>query len=180
MSSRVLPKENENTEKTGRGGMALIHYTLNPDHWEFRLETGADKGRDCAFEYIDENSEWHNGIIRCQVKGTKTPETYKISSGDFSYPIEKKTINYALRSRDAFILFLCDLVNEKVYYLPIQDYFIKNPEEYKRLEKDTKNMNLHIPVKNVVTRTEDAAIVLLANKAYSFTNGIVNCLVTTG
>lgn len=98
----------------------------------------------------------------------------------FLIPLKKKTTNYALRSRDAFVLFLCDLLNEKVYYLPIQEYFIDNPEEYKRLEKDTKNMNLHIPVKNVVTRAEDAAIVLLANKAYSFTNGTVNCVVTTG
>ena len=31
------------------------------------------------------------------------------------------------------MLFLCDLKNDIVYYLQIQDYFIENPEKYSNL-----------------------------------------------
>lgn len=175
----VLPKEAD-IEKTGRGGVALLHYAFNYDHWEFRQETGADKGRDCAFEYVDEENSWHNGIIRGQVKGTKTPDSYRLKTKDcFSYNLDRKTINYALRSNDAFLLFLCDLVNEKVYYLPIQDYFIENESEYDTLEKKNDGgMMVHIPTANIVTRDDDSALVDLAQSSYCFREGRV-CKVRT-
>ena len=86
---------------------------------------------------------------------------------------EKKTINYALRSKDAFILFLCDLTNEKVYYLPIQDYFINNPENYEKLEKDTEKMNIRIPVANVLLRDDDEELVKLSYASYNYNNNKV-------
>lgn len=169
MADTVLPYEVE-MEKTGRGGMALVHFAFNYDHWEFRQETGADKGRDCAFEYIDEDNSWPNATIRGQVKGTKTPDSYRLKNEEcFSYKLERKTINYALRSNDAFLLLLADLVNNKVYYLPIQDYFIENESEYATLEKKNDGgMMLHIPIANVVTKDEDAALVELAKCTYTF------------
>ena len=173
MSETIFPKETNDLEKTGRGGMALLHYSLNYNHWEYRQETGADKGRDCSLEYI-EGAEWHNSCLRGQVKGTRTPNSYLLKSGThFSYQLEKKTINYALRSKDAFILFLCDLTNEKVYYLPIQDYFINNPENYEKLEKDTEKMNIRIPVANVLLRDDDEELVKLSYASYNYNNNKV-------
>ena len=179
MATAILPMDIKE-QGVGRGGMALIHYVFDYHHWEFRLETGIDVGRDCVFEHI-ENNEWHNGTIRCQVKGTEKPGTYLLASGnEFSYKFEKKTINYALRSRDAFLVFLCDLVNEKVYYLPIQEYFIENPKEYERLENDNDTMKLRIPLSNQITRENDQAVVQLSKIAYAFINNRVRKIETTG
>ena len=175
MPEVILPKEVD-LEKTGRGGMALVHYAFDYNHWEFRLETGADRGTDCAFEYIDEDNQWHHATIRGQVKGTKSPDSYRLKTEDcFSYSLEIKTINYALRSRDAFLLFFCDLINSKVYYLAIQDYFIENESRYKNLEeKNGGTMALHIPIANVVTKDDDSALVELAKCTYTFRNNRVS------
>ena len=173
MPEIVLPKEVD-IAKTGRGGMALVHSAFDYNHWEFRQETGADVGRDCTFEYIDENKTWNNDIIRGQVKGTEKPDSYKLVRKEcFSYPLDRKTINYALRSKDAFLLFLCDLVNRKVYYLPIQDFFIKNETKYETLyEKNDGRMNLHIPTLNEVT-SDDSSLIQLAKSTYTFRYGRV-------
>ena len=173
MKEIVLPKETV-INRTGSGGIALLHYSLNYEHWEFRQETGEDRGRDCVLEYIDE-SIWCNYIIQGQVKGTKTPQSYLLKDGmHFSYPLEKKYINYALRSSNASVLFLCDLINELVYFLPIQDYFINNPEKYENLSNPkTESMNVHIPVSNIVTKYEDFELCQLAKATYFFNLGKV-------
>ena len=46
----------------------------------------------------------------------------------------EKTINYGLSSPIAFVLFYVDVDHGIVYYLPIQDYFIANPELFDALE----------------------------------------------
>ena len=125
-------------------------------------------------EYIDENN-WHNCIIQGQVKGTKTPESYLLKDGKhFSYKLEKKYINYALRSSNASVLFLCDLKNDIVYFLPIQDYFIENPDKYVNLANaETESMMLHIPIGNIVSRIDDSKLCKLANATYLFKDGKV-------
>ena len=66
------------------------------------------------------------------------------------------------------MLFLCDLVNRKVYYLPIQDFFIKNETKYETLyEKNDGKMNLHIPTLNEVT-SDDSSLIQLAKSTYTF------------
>lgn len=173
MCEAVLPKENE-INKTGRGGMALVHFRFNYDHWQFRQETGADCGRDCTIEYISDN-EWHHDSIEGQVKGTKSPESYLLKDGNqFSYKLEKKTINYALRSSKAFLLLLCDLNSNTVYYLPIQEYFINNPDKYTKLENPaTDSMKLRIPVEKTVCGDNDAELIALAKTTYVFRNNRV-------
>ncbi|MGM9639898.1 MAG: DUF4365 domain-containing protein [Faecousia sp.] len=173
MDTAVFPKESQ-LGRTGSGGIALIHFAFNYEHWEFRQETGADRGRDCSIEYIDGN-EWQHNTLQGQVKGTKSPETYLLKNGThFSYPLDKKTIYYALHSPEAFLLFLCDLKHNIVYYLPIQEYFINEPEKYENLENpDTIRMNLHIPVKNTVRRDDDAELIDLAKATYIYRNNRV-------
>ena len=67
-----------------------------------------------------------------------------------SFPIDVKTVNYGLGSNVAFVLFVVDVDNEKVYYLPLQDYFIANPSEFDKLEKNKEKINVHIPTCNLV------------------------------
>lgn len=160
--------------------MRLAHYAFNFECWEFRLGTGKDVGEDCVYEYIDEHA-WHNGRIRAQVKGIRNPKTYLVAKGtEFSYQIKKHTIEYALRSKEAFVLLLCDLMNEKVYYLPLQDYFINNPEEYKRLRSDTDSMKLRVPVSNIVDSAHNDELVALSNNSYVFRDDKVSKSTSNG
>ena len=53
-----LPKDIPQ-RKIGSRARAILHYTLDTDHWEYREETGNDVGRDCIIELI-ECDEWTN------------------------------------------------------------------------------------------------------------------------
>ena len=110
-----LPKDDtKEINALGRGGMRLAHYAFNFECWEFRPGIGKDVGEDCVYEYIDDHI-WHNRRIRAQVKGIRNPATYLVAKDtEFSYPLDKQFIEYALRSNEAFVLLLCDLLNEKV------------------------------------------------------------------
>lgn len=55
-----------------------------------------------------------------------------------------KTVNYALGSSNAFVLFLVDVTNEEVYFLPLQDYFIANPDKFKAAENNATTVTLHL------------------------------------
>lgn len=180
MAKKRYPKESTVVdEANGRGGMALVHFVLNPDHWQYREETGPDVGKDVSFEYIN-GHEWHNRIVRGQVKGTRRIEKLKLKKDRaFRWTLEKKTINYALNSKDAFLLFVADLNNNRVYYLPLQDFFITYPNAYDVLRKDTKTMTVHIPLENEVTRENDEQIVILTKASYSIQNGIVTKTVSS-
>lgn len=174
MAKKRYPKESTVVSgESGRGGMALVHFVLNPSHWQYREETGPDVGKDVSFEYINEH-EWHDGIIRGQVKGTRILEKLTLKKEQaFSWRLDKKTINYALNSKDAFLLFVGDLNTNRVYYLPIQDFFIANPEAYEVMSKGTKSMTLHIPFSNEVTRENDGELVELTKASYSLKDGRV-------
>ena len=178
--TRLPRDDSREINAIGRGGMRLAHYAFNFECWEFRLGTGKDVGEDCVYEYIDEHS-WHNARIRAQVKGIRNPKTYLVARDtEFSYPLGKEFIEYALRSNEAFVLLICDLMNEKVYYLPLQDYFINNPEEYKRLRSGTDSMKLRVPVSNIVDSAHNEELVDLANNSYVFRNGKVLAIPANG
>ena len=176
-----LPKDDSREiNAIGRGGIRLAHYAFDFERWEFRLGTGKDVGEDCVFEYIDEHA-WHNGRIRAQVKGIRNPKTYLVANDtEFSYPLDKSFVEYALRSNEAFILLLCDLMNEKAYYLPLQDYFISKPEEYTRLRSGAGSMKLRVPVSNLVDDAHNEELVVLANNSYVFRDGKVSKIAANG
>lgn len=88
-----------------------------------------------------------------------------VTKNAFSYSMEKRTINYGLGSSNAFVLFLVDVTNETVYYLPIQDYFIANSKEFDRLENDNETMTIHIPCDNIVC-DEDFDLQEIAKSIY--------------
>jgi len=79
--------------------------------------------------------------------------------------METKTIMYGLGSSSAFVLFYVDNSNEIVYYLPIQDYFIANPNLFELLNSDQKTINVHIPLDNVVSE-DDFDLQQIAKSVY--------------
>ena len=149
--------------KIGSRAVAIVHYTINCDHWEFRQETGNDVGRDCTVE-LSENDKWLNHKIEGQIKGT-TKVTHLTTKDALSFSMATKTINYALSSSAPFVLFYVDIVNEIVYFLPIQDYFISHKELFKKLEGEQETVTLHIPQSNVLAKC-DSSLVTIAKSTY--------------
>ena len=141
----------------------LVHYRFPSEHWEYHEETGRDVGRDCSIELV-ESDEFVNKKIEGQIKGTRSPNRLK-GKDVFSFAMEKKTINYGLSSPIAFVLFYVDVDHGIVYYLPIQDYFIANPELFDALESNTTTINVHIPIDNIVSN-EDFDLRQIAKSIY--------------
>ena len=158
-----VPKDCQQ-RKIGSKAKAILHYKLNTNHWEYKEETGCDFGRDCIIE-LSENDEWRNHKIECQIKGKIKPTIIK--NGEFiSIPIELKTLNYAIGSPIAFVVFVVNVTNETVYYQSIQEYFIGNKQEQSKLDSDNNTLNIHIPVINVLS-SNDCELQKYAKKVYA-------------
>lgn len=158
----VYPKDTEQ-QKVSRKSAKILVYTLDSDHWDYKLETGSDVGRDCILE-LAENDQWKNHKIEGQIKGKQKP--VEILDGKYiSFPLEVKTINYALQSPIAFVLFVVDTTNEIVYYQPIQEYVVANPNLLDKLSSDQQTINIRIPKNQIVTK-EDSNLQRLAATIY--------------
>ena len=94
-----------------------------------------------------------NKKIEVQIKGRSS--IYKLKNGDISFGLDVKTINYALGSSNAFVLFLVDIEEEIVYYLPIQEYYISNPDMFSAIENNSSTVNVHINTQNVLNVNAD-------------------------
>lgn len=158
----VYPKDTEQ-HKIGRNSTRILIYTLDSDHWNYKPETGSDVGRDCVLE-LAENDQWKNHKIEGQIKGKQKP--IEILNGKYiSFPLEIKTINYALQSPIAFVLFLVDTTNEIVYYQPIQEYVIAHPNLLSKLSSEQQTINIRIPKDQIVSK-EDSDLQRLAAMMY--------------
>lgn len=126
-----------------------MHYQLNSFDWEFRLLTGQDVGCDCEIE-LSENNKWTGKTIRIQIKGTTVFEKWLLKSGiAISFPLEIKTINYALNCSNPFLLVVVDVKRENAYYIELHDYISDNESLRKKLESEQQKLNLHIPLENL-------------------------------
>lgn len=155
--------------RIGSRACAILHYRLNSDHWIYREETEIDVGRDCVIE-LSENDRWYNYKIEGQIKGTKRAMPLKRENA-FSFPIETKTIMYALNSHQPFVLFYVDIHCETVYYLPIQDYFIANTAFFDKLDSAGDTLSLHIPCDNILN-DQDEDLQQIAKSQYTGGPGI--------
>lgn len=145
--TKTLPKD-KTSGVISREARKLVHNSFSSERWDYHEETGSDNGRDCIIELI-ENEQFANKKIEGQIKGTSTPKRLK-NEGCFSFPLDVKTINYGLGSSIAFVLLYVTVDDKQVYYLPLQDYFIANPELFDRLAENETTLNVHIPCDNVV------------------------------
>jgi hypothetical protein len=136
---------------------SIVTYNLDAEKWEWHEQTGSDHGTDMILELV-ENEYFLNKKIEVQLKGRSSLNELK--TGDISFPLDVKTVNYALCSTSAFALFLVDVTSEIVYYLPIQDYFIANPHMFKAAENNKSDVTLHISKDNVLNKqTEDLCVI---------------------
>lgn len=162
MCEQQLPQDIASGQ-IGSRARAIVHYIFNSDYWEYREETGNDVGIDCSFELI-ENDKWIGHRIYCQIKGTKTP---KFICNDMYISVSMKisTLNYALTHAESFLLICVDVITEKAYYLPIQEYFIADNTLFDKLNSEQENLTLRIPADNVVTQ-DNANLVEIAKSRY--------------
>ena len=161
-----LPKDCS-ARAIGTRARSLVVYKLNSEKWEWHEQTGTDHGTDIGIELV-ENEEFVNKKIEGQIKGTKCLK--KLLNGDITFNMEIKTVKYALNSIHTFVLFLADVSNETVYYLPLQDYFIDNPDKLDIIEKNNKTVTVHIGCKNILNDKADE-LCMLAKNIYSGYSG---------
>lgn len=160
----LFPADGE-PRRTDARACAIVHYLFDADHWQYREITGQDVGCDCEFE-LSENDYWQGHKIECQIKGTRHLDNYKHKSGPLlSFPLDTKTINYALNRSVSFILLLVDVEKERIYYQHIQRYFMDGPELLKKLDSAAKTISIRIPMKNVLDE-DDSVLQAYAKETY--------------
>lgn len=158
----ILPKD-KTSGVISREARKLVHNSFSTERWDYHEETGSDNGRDCIIELI-EDDQFSNKKIEGQIKGTANPTQLK-NDGCFSFHFVVKIFNYGLGSSIAFVLLYVTVNDKQVYYLPLQDYFIANPELFDRLAGNTTTLNVHIPYDNVVCE-EDYDLQQIAKSIY--------------
>lgn len=160
-----LPLDNE-SRRTDAKACAIVHYSFDTEHWQYREITGADVGCDCELE-LSEANKWLGNKIECQIKGTKHIGRYLLTKGKaISFPLDIKTINYGLNKANSFVLLVVDVVEEFIYYECIQEHFISNTELFKKLEnEEAKTVNIRIPISNVLD-TNDASLQNMARMRF--------------
>lgn len=156
-----LPRDS-NPRRIAADARKIVINNINSENWEWHEQTGTDHGTDMVLELV-ENGEYSGKKIEVQIKGTENIETLK--SGEIAFNLDVKTINYALGSHNTFLLFLVDVINKIVYYLPIQDYFIDNHDKFFAAENNKVSVSVHIN-KSLVFSENANEICELAKNVY--------------
>lgn len=160
---RVYPKDCHPREVCTKARSVFV-YKLNAHNWEWHEQTGTDHGTDIVIELVENNS-FTGKKIEGQLKGTTSLCILK--NGEISYSLDVKMVNYALNTPNPFVLFLVNISNEDVYYLPIQDYFINNEEKLCALMNNHSTINVHIRPDSIMDKNEKK-LMMLAKSVYSY------------
>ena len=158
---RVYPQDTPQ-KRNERKSFKIFLPLLDSDYWEHLGSDNNDHGVDHSFEYI-ENGEYKGYRILCQLKSRTKPEINKKNQIIFDFPV--KTANYAVGCPQPFVFFFIDLTTHDAYYLPLQDFFIANPDKMKALEKNKETIRVFIPIDN---RLDDPELIEVAKAQYIF------------
>ena len=161
------PQDSEEFKKE-RASYQLLFYRLNAKVWAPNGSDKTDHGMDYGFEYIDDG-QYKGYRLYSQIKST---EHLNKSENYVSFDLKVKTAAYAISSAQPFVLFVVDLVNDVVYYVCLQDFFIENPESLLAVETNKSTVRIKLPLKQIVTR-ETVGLQEVAKSQYSFTNGVL-------
>ncbi len=132
---------------------SIFVYKINAETWEWHEQTGTDHGTDIILELSDKNN-FVGKKIEGQIKG-RTKLKY-LKNGKIKFDLEVKAANYAVGNPNAFVLFLVDVSKEKVYYLPLQDYFMENPKKFEAVKNNKTVVTVHIDKEsNIDTSAEE-------------------------
>ena len=158
--ARVFPKDTEEKLKE-RESFQIFFSLLDMKKWEYLGSDHNDHGVDYSFEYI-EDGEYKGFRMLTQLKSSAKA---KIQNDEIIFDFPAKTANYAISCPQPFVFFFVDLTSRQVYYLPLQDYFIANPDKMEALEKNKSSIRVFIPLNN---RLDDAELKEVAKSQYTF------------
>lgn len=158
--ARVFPKDTSQNREERKSYQVLLGL-LDTDIWDFKGKENHDHGVDYAFEYI-EDGEFKGYRILAQIKGSKK-RALRDDSIIFDFPV--KTANYALGCSEPFVFFFVDLENEEAFFLPLQDYFIANPDKMVALENNKSTIRVFVPLDNMI---DDEELKQIAKSQYTF------------
>lgn len=158
----IYPLDTETRSISTRARSIAVN-KVNSDHWEWGEKTGTDHGTDLELEY-SENGKFTGKKIIAQIKGTKKISI--LQNGQISFAFEVKTINYALNTPDPFVLLLVDVINDVMYYLPIQEYFLNNPALIDSFHENKSTFTVHIDPNQVLNYDNDEDLCKLTNYIY--------------
>ena len=152
---------------------SIVPYRLNSSTWEWHEQTGTDHGTDMILELV-EDGLYSNRKVEVQIKGTQNLEL--INDNLIVYDFDVKTVNYALGTANAFVLFLVDIVEEVVYYLAIQEYFMRNPQKMNAAKSNNSSVRIQIPVTNTINENTVELCELARRTYYRDNDGKINAL----
>jgi len=116
-----------------------------------------DKGCDYFVELIEGRSarNWHLGV---QLKSIENPSL--ISNGDFiSYPWLTSRLGYMMRNTPIYgLLVIYDFFSQKLYYEYVEKIYLKLMERENDDWKKNNQVNVHVPVTNVLDASSVATI----------------------
>lgn len=163
MTKPTLPKEGSYSS-VGRRARKEAVYSFDEKFWEFRELTGQDAGLDMEFELILDGVYTHDKLVT-QIKG-RTDASY-LDNGMISFPLDVKTIEYALKSPYSFLLLLYEVRTEELFFICIQDYFYENINLLNRLRKNLSTVSIQLDPKNTVSDINNQVLIELAKKRHS-------------
>lgn len=157
---KVYPQDTPQ-KRNERRSFQLFLSILNTDCWEHLGSDHNDHGVDYSFEYIEE--EQYKGYrVLCQLKSRTNP-VIKNNTIVFDFPV--KTANYAVGCPQPFVFFFVNLTTHEVFFLPLQDYFIANPDKMRALDRNKGTIRVFIPLDN---RLDDPELIAVAKSQYTF------------
>ena len=163
----IYPKDS-NSRIVATEARKLFPNHLNSKYWEHHEQTGSDHGTDMVIEFIEHN-EFNNNKIECQIKGTEHIELYS-KRNYISYPLDVKTINYGLNCNNAFVLILVDTSNDVVYFVVLQDFFMKHKDLLKKMLKNKTTFSVQISYDDILTKDDDTKLRQIAKETYKRIN----------
>lgn len=132
-----FPADSESRRVDSRA-CAIVHYAIDSNHWEYKLETGGDFGCDAILE-LSENNYWTGNRVRVQIKGTRHIDRYLVSKGaEISFPLSVDTLNYTLTSPESFLLFVVDIESEAIYYCELHEHLSSHANLVEKMESQQK------------------------------------------
>ena len=101
-----------------------------PNNWIIRETTERDYGIDCYVELVNNNNELTGQIASIQLKSRETIPWDK--NERYSIKINISTTNYWYYYAVPVFIFLADICEQEIYFLPVKKYIRQNFFEYQK------------------------------------------------
>jgi hypothetical protein len=106
-----------------------------------------DYGVDVTMFHFGDDGTIENGEVRFQLKATESLKVIK-NGTVISFPIKTGDLHYWALEIYPFVLVVFDAESEKAYWLHIQEYVDRHPDQ---VDPEKETVNVHIPLASKLT-----------------------------